>query len=154
MIEIVRNITKQRLIFKNLFMKFTFKPEYYWFLIFAFCSIAYAQVQDTIRPNYSGDSEFIQYLLGILPNFFPAIGLPAAFMMILPHLQPFFNQTWTKNNLHFIGIGISIFGLVAWEFQQIITPNGYFDWHDVLWTIVGALCFYGIWQITPLRLKS
>lgn len=135
-------------------MKLTFKSEYYWFLIFAFCSIAYMQVQDTIRPNYSGDSAYIQYLSGVFPNFFPAIGLPAAFMMILPHLHQAFNQSWIKDQLHLIAVGITLIGLIAWEFQQIVTPNGYFDWHDVLWTILGVICFYGIWLMTPSKLKK
>jgi hypothetical protein len=52
-----------------------FKLEYYWFLIFALCFTAFNQIQDNIRPNYSGDNSIIKYLLGVAPNFLPAIGI-------------------------------------------------------------------------------
>ena len=59
-----------------------FKSEYYWFLIFAFSFTAFNQIQDYIRPNYIGDNSIVKYLLGVAPNFFPAIGIPALFVVI------------------------------------------------------------------------
>ncbi len=63
-----------------------FKLEYYWFLIFALCFTAFNQIQDNIRPNYSGDNSIIKYLLGVAPNFFPAIGIPALFVLTIPYV--------------------------------------------------------------------
>jgi len=63
-----------------------FKLEYYWFLIFALCFTAFNQIQDNIRPNYSGDNSIVKYLLGVAPNFFPAIGIPALFVLTIPYL--------------------------------------------------------------------
>ena len=63
-----------------------FKLEYYWFLIFALCFTAFNQIQDNIRPNYSGDHSIIIYLLGVAPNFFPAIGIPALFVLTIPYV--------------------------------------------------------------------
>jgi len=61
------------------------KSEYYWFLIFAVCFFAYQQIQDNIRPHYHGSNSTIKYLLGVAPNFFPAIGIPAIFVLRTPH---------------------------------------------------------------------
>ena len=36
-----------------------FKLEYYWFLIFALCFTAFDQIQDNIRPSYSGDHSIL-----------------------------------------------------------------------------------------------
>ena len=57
------------------------KSLFYWFALFAICFTAYQQVIDKIRPNYSGDNLTVKYLLGIAPNFFPAIGIPALFVI-------------------------------------------------------------------------
>lgn len=48
----------------------TSKSSYYWLALFAICFITYQQIIDRIRPNYSGDSITVKYLLGIAPNFF------------------------------------------------------------------------------------
>lgn len=55
------------------------KAMYYWFTWFAGSFITYQQIIDNIRPNYTGGNQTITYLLGIAPNFFPAIGIPALF---------------------------------------------------------------------------
>jgi hypothetical protein len=63
-----------------------FKSEYYWFLIFTLCFSAFNQIQENIRPDYSGDNSIIKYLIGVAPNFFPAIGIPALFVVIIPYV--------------------------------------------------------------------
>ena len=65
----------------------TSKSYYYWFALFAICFIAYQQVQDNIRPQYTGGNSTIKYLLGIAPNFFPSIGIPALFVVLLPQMK-------------------------------------------------------------------
>jgi hypothetical protein len=136
-------------------MGFKFKPAYYWFAIFAFTSIAYQLVQDNIRPNYTGDDLIIKYLLGIAPNFFPAIGIPALFVILIPELNKGKNpKQWLNNKIHLTANLISLTGLLSWEFLQTTTKRGRFDWNDVLWTIIGALIFQLIWIISPARHKE
>ena len=62
----------------------TSKSLYYWFALFALCFIAYQQIIDNIRPNYIGNILTVKYLLGIAPNFFPGIGIPALFVALIP----------------------------------------------------------------------
>jgi len=123
------------------------KSLYYWFAIFAICSIAYQQVQDNIRPHYTGGNLTIIYLLGIAPNFFPGIGIPALFVVLIPQLK--LSSKWLNEKKHIAANVISLAGLLAWEFLQTLTTRGHFDWNDVLWTLIGALVFQLIWTITP-----
>ncbi len=131
-------------------MKIKFHPEYYWLAIFAFCFIVYQQVQDNIRPNYHGNQEVIKYLLGIAPNFFPAIGIPSLFVVFIPVMstQKQINQWWYRNRQITANV-LSLFGLLMWEFLQVFTTKGHFDWNDVLWTLIGAFVFQKIWSFTP-----
>jgi uncharacterized membrane protein YfcA len=123
----------------------TSKSVYYWFALFALCFIAYQLVQDNIRPAYTGGNWTINYLLGIAPNFFPAIGIPALFVVLIPQM----NQTskWFSEKRHLKANIISLTGLLSWEFLQTRTKRGHFDWNDVLWTLIGAFVFQLIWTI-------
>jgi len=136
-------------------MGFRFKPAYYWFAIFALTSIAYQLVQDNIRPNYQGDDFIIKYSLGIAPNFFPAIGIPALFVILLPE----FNNAkktnqWLTSKKHITANLISLTGLLTWEFLQTTTARGRFDWNDILWTLIGGLIFQLIWILSPAAFKE
>jgi hypothetical protein len=131
-----------------------FKLEYYWFLIFTLCFTAFNQIQDNIRPNYSGDNSIIKYLLGVAPNFFPAIGIPALFIMVIPLvLKKNNSETWIYKKRHLSANLFSVIGLVGWEFAQL-SGKLIFDWNDILWTLIGALSFHFIWLITPQRFKE
>ncbi|MBK7809786.1 MAG: hypothetical protein IPI50_00880 [Saprospiraceae bacterium] len=125
----------------------TSKSLYYWFALFALCFIAYQQVQDNIRPNYIGNNLSVKYLLGIAPNFFPAIGIPALFVILIPQMKQ--TSKWLNEKKHITANIISLTGLLSWEFLQTKTTRGHFDWNDVLWTLIGALVFQLIWTITP-----
>lgn len=129
------------------------KPIYYWFLLFATTSLAYQLVQDTIRPNYNGDNEIIMYLLGITPNFLPAIGIPALFIILIPEISKNKTNIWLNKRKHITAIIISLIGLLSWEFVQILTPSGRFDWNDILWTCIGACVFQLIWMVSPERYR-
>jgi len=129
-----------------------FSP-YYWFALFALCSLAYTYVQDDLRPNYHGDDVVIIYLLGVAPNFFPALGLPALFVILLPQLKPG-NNPWFHGKRQYTANAISLLGLLLWEFAQTAFAKARFDWHDVLLTCIGALVFHAVWRITPARLKQ
>jgi hypothetical protein len=128
-----------------------FKLEYYWFLIFALCFTAFNQIQDNFRPKYNGDNSIIKYLLGVAPNFFPAIGIPALFIMVIPLvLKKNNSETWIYKKRHLSANLFSVIGLVGWEFAQL-SGKLIFDWNDILWTLIGALSFHFIWLITPQR---
>jgi glycopeptide antibiotics resistance protein len=90
--------------------------------------------------------------LGIAPNFFPSIGIPALFVIIFPQL----NQTskWLNQKKHITANLVSVTGLVSWEFLQTTTKRGKFDWNDVLWTLIGAIVFQIIWTMTPAKYKE
>ena len=136
-------------------MKIRIKPAYYWFTIFALTFLAYQLVQDNLSPNYLGENLIVKYLLGIAPNFFPSIGIPALFVLLIPELNKK-NTTnkWLNNKRHITANIVSLTGLLSWEFLQMTTTRGRFDWNDVLWTLIGALIFQLIWTITPVKFKE
>ena len=130
------------------------KKEYYWFSIFAICFIAYQQIQDNIRPHSAGYKSTIKYLLGVAPNFFPAIGIPALFILIIPYVLKKKNSTiWFYEKRHLTSNLISVVGLVGWEFTQL-SGKLRFDWNDILWTFIGALLFQFIWILSPQKYKE
>lgn len=128
------------------------KPVYYWFALFALCFIAYQQVIDSIRPNYRGDNLTLMYLLGVAPNFFPAVGIPALFVIVLPQMKR--TNKWLREKKHITANVISLTGLIAWELIQTTSNTLQFDWHDVLWTLIGAIFFQLIWTLTPDMYKE
>ena len=126
---------------------FKLKNEHFWLLIFALNFASFQLVQDYIRPQYTGDSSLIRYFLDIAPNFFPAVGIPSLFMVLLPILfsgnisSTFIMKRHLTSNL------ISVTGLICWEVLQV-TGKLVFDWHDILWTILGAIFFHIIWTLS------
>lgn len=124
---------------------------YYWFALFAVCFISYQQISNNIRPNYNGNNLTIKYLLGIAPNFFPAIGIPSLFLILIPQLK--WTNKWFKDKKQITANVISLSGLISWEFIQSISTKLHFDWNDILWTIIGAIVFHFIWIVTPIRFK-
>ena len=132
-----------------------FKKEYFWLTLFAICFLAFQLIQDNIRPAYSGDNSLIKYVLGVAPNFFPSIGIPALFVVIIPLFNPKKRRNkWLNENLHLTANAISQTGLLSWEFIQISTKNGRFDWNDILWTVIGGIFFHLIWIKSPQRFKK
>jgi hypothetical protein len=127
------------------------KTTYYWFGIFAICFLCFQGVSYYIRPNYSGENAFVSYFLGIAPNFFPAIGIPALFVLIMMQLKTLSN--WLNEKSYVTANLLSLTGLIAWEFIQTSSKNLHFDWNDIIWTIIGAAIFQLIWILTPERLK-
>jgi hypothetical protein len=128
------------------------KTTYYWFSIFALCFLCFQAVSYYIRPHYSGESAIISYFLGIAPNFFPAIGIPALFVVLIMQLKT--SSKWLIERNYLTANFISLIGLVGWEFIQTSSKKLHFDWNDVLWTFIGAAIFQLIWVLTPERLKD
>ena len=127
------------------------KTTYYWFSIFALCFLCFQAVSYYIRPHYSGESAIISYFLGITPNFFPAIGIPALFVVFIMQLKT--SSKWLNQKNYITANLISLCGLLAWEFIQTSSKKLHFDSNDVLWTFIGAAIFHVIWVLTPERLK-
>ena len=101
----------------------TSKSLYYWFALFALCFIAYQQIIVNIRPNYHGNSLIVKYLLGIAPNFFPSIGIPALFVALIPQMK--WTNKWLNEKKHIAANIISLTGLISWEFtSQQSLPQG------------------------------
>ena len=130
----------------------TSKSLYYWFALFALCFIAYQQIIDNIRPNYIGNSLTVKYLLGIAPNFFPGIGIPALFVALIPQMK--WTNKWLNEKTHMAANIISLTGLISWEFILTTSKKLHFDWNDVLWTFIGAFVFHLTWTVTPDRFKE
>jgi hypothetical protein len=128
------------------------KTTYYWFSIFALCFLCFQAVSYYIRPNYSREGAIISYFLGIAPNFFPAIGIPALFVVLIMQLKT--SSKWLIERNYLTANFISLIGLVGWEFIQTSSKKLHFDWNDVLWTFIGAAIFQLIWVLTPERLKD
>lgn len=130
----------------------TSKGMYYWFVLFALCFVSYQQIIDYIRPHYNGNNSTIKYLLGIAPNFFPAIGIPALLVILIPQMKQ--TNKWFRENKHLTANLISVSGLITWEFIQVTSTKLNFDWNDILWTLIGAIVFQIIWILTPKTFKE
>ncbi len=128
------------------------KIVYYWFSIFAICFLCFQGVSYYLRPHYSGDNALISYFFGIAPNFFPAIGIPALFVVFMMQLKT--SSKWLNEKNYLTANLISLIGLIAWEFMQFNSRKLHFDWNDVLWTIIGAGIFQLIWVLTPAKFKE
>jgi glycopeptide antibiotics resistance protein len=89
--------------------------------------------------------------LGIAPNFFPAIGIPALFVLFMMQLKT--SNKWLNEKKDLTTNLISVTGLIAWEFIQTSSKKLHFDWNDIIWTMIGAAIFQLIWILTPERLK-
>ena len=131
------------------------KLEYLLFGIFAASFISFQLVQDVIRPNYIVESTYVNYFLSVAPNFFPAIGIPALFIAVFLSAKcNNLKRNFLIERIHITSMLVSLFGLVSWEFVQILAPYGYFDWNDITWTFAGTFVFYLIWRIIPNTLKT
>jgi hypothetical protein len=129
----------------------TNRQSYFWYGIFAFGTLAFTLVQDNIRPNYHGQSNVIKYLLGIAPNYFAGLGLCSFFVVMIAHLNTTSKKpstsVWLNGKAQISSVLISVIGLSLWEFMQTYSARGHFDWHDLLWTLIGTSTFYVIWLI-------
>ncbi|MBK8657707.1 MAG: hypothetical protein IPN22_02210 [Bacteroidetes bacterium] len=93
--------------------------SYFWFIWFAACFMVFQLITNYVRPGYSGSNPLIIYGLGVAPNFFPAMGIPALLVLILPQMNP--TGIWFNAKKHL-------------------------DWNDILWTLIGAVLFQCVWS--------
>ena len=119
--------------------------SYFWFIWFAACFAAFQLITDYIRPGYSGSNPLVIYGLGVAPNFFPAMGIPALLILILPKMNP--TAVWFNTKKHITANLFSASGLIAWEGLQAGSAKLHFDWNDICWTVMGAILFQCGWVL-------
>ena len=97
-------------------------------------------IQTILRPSDTGEIAWLTYAYGIAPNFLPAIGIPC-FLCVA--VEDFFSSRSFLYSWRYATSAIfAVSGLVGNEFIQAATPGpGVFDWHDVLWSILGGVVF-------------
>ena len=122
-----------------------FKPSYLYYGVFALCFAGFTYLEDTVRANYTGNSEIIIYILGFIPNYLPALGIPCFFYPALPHVFNKQSSILTSRYAHIYVLIVSQSGLIIWELAQIFLPRATFDLHDILWTIIGGVTFFLFW---------
>lgn len=113
--------------------------------LFTVNMLAYQFIQDYLRPQIHNNNNVLSYLLGVAPNFFAAIALPAFFVFI---------SSYIKNGGKYIlyyATTFSTIGLLFWEITQIWLKKGVFDYNDIIWTILGSVTFIIIYKIIVLR---
>ena len=93
----------------------------------------------------------VSYLLGVAPNILAAIAIPFVFMSIVADhkkdASPTSLRRWT-----FASLGMSLVGLIGWEFIQRTSDKLIFDVNDLGATLVGATLACAIFYvITPTR---
>jgi hypothetical protein len=88
---------------------------YFWFGIFALGTIGFSGVQDWIRPVYKSGNGVTNYLIGVAPNFFAAIALPAFLYPLINTIvtdrQDVPANIWLVERAHLTSIVISVTGL-------------------------------------------
>ncbi|MBK7147925.1 MAG: hypothetical protein IPH78_03670 [Bacteroidetes bacterium] len=118
--------------------------SYFWFIWFAACFMVFQLITNYVRPGYSGSNPLIIYGLGVAPNFFTAMGIPALLVLILPQMNP--TGIWFNAKKHLTANLISASGLIVWECLQAGSAKLHFDWNDILWTLIGAVLFQCVWS--------
>ncbi len=127
---------------------------YFWFAVFAICFVCFQFISYYIRPHYVGQHVCIKYLLGVAPNFFPAIGIPALILAILMQNKKLEKVSKVYNYRNVIAVSISTIGLVCWEIIQSNSKKLVFDVNDIVWTFIGSLIFLMLYQITKDKQKD
>ena len=76
------------------------KNEYLHILIFALCFVGFQYLEEVIRIDYNNQNKFFTYLLGVIPNFLPAIGMPSIFVVIIKELKGKSTNTFFLSLIH------------------------------------------------------
>lgn len=98
--------------------------------------IAVLVIQNYMRTAGLHYSTQTSHWLGILPNFFGALGICLA--LYSTHLLKLKRIRLSKNQLFVASLIIPIIGLTAWEFLQILAKRP-FDINDIYMTIAGSI---------------
>ncbi len=119
-----------------------------WALIYLAGEGSCRSVQYIVRPNVHLNIEWVNYLLGVAPNFLAGIYVPACFTFLMPYLleRKVQHRIFDPLYYRFSACVFALSGVWGWEFVQQFTQKFYFDPHDVLWTFMGVGCYWAITQ--------
>lgn len=116
-----------------------------WAIIYLAGESSCRSVQYIIRPHLHVHADWLNYFLGVAPNFLAGIYVPACITFLMPYLlerdpskRDFDPQKYMAS-----AVILALAGLVGWELIQPLTKKFYFDPHDLLWTVIGV-CLY-VW---------
>lgn len=90
-------------------------------------------VQNDLRYYYCGFNQIILILLGSLPNFLAAFSICSFGILIS-------DKFYNLKNINIVFILATIV-LVIYEIFQLGTTSLYFDFFDIIFTIIGSLTF-------------
>lgn len=119
-------------------MKRYFKTNNYkWFEVAGFVAfVGVILVQRVIRPNVTDAGDLVNFILGVLPNFFAGIAMAISIFIYRPAIFEKFRLS--NHQINLIAGLISFLGLWLWEYIQTWTQKK-FDWMDVLFSALGAI---------------
>jgi hypothetical protein len=119
-----------------------------WAFIYLAGESSCRSVQYIVRPHLNLHIHWINYLLGVAPNFLAGIYVPACYTFLMPYIiernpnlrifDPLFYR--------FSACVFALFGVLGWEIAQQFTRKFYFDPDDILWTFVGVGVYWIITQ--------
>jgi len=130
------------------------KHTYWYLLVFAVCFITSYSIEDGIRAHYDGSNAMITYVLGVIPNFLPAIGLCAILHVIIPQIVKFSKLSLEITRPHLMSMLAGQITLIILEFRQQFIPYETFDWHDIYWTLFGGILFMLLSHLMEFQSKS
>ena len=119
--------------------------DWCYFAFFAVLpGLLYQWIQDHGRA-LEQNSATIDYLFGVAPNTLGGLSLCTGLAL----LGKFRFKSWSSAKVSATAAAAALLGLLGWEALQRWLPNGFFDWHDMLWTapgVVAGFCCAQIWQ--------
>ena len=124
-----------------------------WAFIYLAGESSCRSVQYILRPHLHSHIEWINYLLGVAPNFLAGIYVPACYTFLMPFIlerrpeQRIFDPLYYR----FSACVFALSGVLGWEFIQQFTLKFFFDPHDIMWTFFGVMCY---WLITQKKAAS
>jgi hypothetical protein len=125
-----------------------------WLFCYLFGEIMCRTTQYVVRPMHLyPDIGWVKYFMGVAPNFWAALSLPAALLLITNYVgnqYPAVRWIVPKDALH-SSYAVALSGIVSWECCQPLTGMYYFDTNDLLWTIVGTAIFWPILRLLQAR---
>ncbi len=111
-----------------------------WAFIYLAGESSCRSVQYIIRPHFHTHAEWMNYLLGVAPNFLAGVYVPACFTFLVPYLLERNAAHRDYNPLRYMWPAciFALTGLLGWEYLQPFTHHFVFDPNDVLWTFIGV----------------
>lgn len=116
-------------------------------------SLAILSLVHWYRKQHYGTPEFVQYIVGIAPNFLAAIAMPFVLLSMWTERDPV-PIVSTRRNRFLILTGITGIGLVAWEYMQRSSRTLVFDYHDIGATVAGLAVAWLIFVFLNTRHRS